>query len=643
MPGPACRFGPFLVDRVSYRVTRDGRTVELTPKLLDLLLYLVDRPAALVTKEDLLDALWPGANVTDNALARAVSELRQALGDSAGDPRYVKTIARRGYRFIAEVEAVTPAHGEIAPRPGPDPSRPPDADARTIFVQDFHNVTGDSDCAWLSAGVAETVTGDLRALGQFTVVDRRRVTEAERRTDGSLEQVAAAVHASLAVVGSFQRSGDCIRITARVLDVAGGEALADAKADGPLAQIFEVQDQIVSGLARDLGLPPRAAPARVAMRDTSRLDAYRAFTNGWVRLESFDVRELPQALADFERAVSLDHRYAVAYAGLANVEIATYEATRFSVEPATQGLERAIAHARHAAALDDDLAEAHGALALALASAWRMPEAVAAAERAVALEPFNWRHLFRLCRASWGAARLDAGARTLALYPEFALSYFRMAMVHIARGRVPEAEILLRQGAAVQDQQIGRGERLPGRGLHWLLGVTRLAQGDVAEALSEFDREISLTDLHHLHGRDVAIRSHLARGMALLADGRPDEATAAFRAALDLYPAHAESRVALALALRAAGAEAPARRELDAAEPSIAALARARPVDAAVVRAALLAAADRTEDAVALLDRSLQDAPPVAAWSLPVEPLLRPLHGHAGFTAVLARLASRAL
>ena len=169
MPASAYRFGPFLVDRAGYRVLRGGEVVGLTPKLLDLLLYLLDRPATLVTKDELLEAVWPDANVTENALAQAMSELRQALGDEAGSPTFIKTIARRGYRFIAPVETV--AHVE------PTTVRAEKSDAveePTIAVMDFANVTGDADSAWLAAGIAETVTGDLRGLGSRKSRRRRR-------------------------------------------------------------------------------------------------------------------------------------------------------------------------------------------------------------------------------------------------------------------------------------------------------------------------------------------------------------------------------------------------------------------------------------------------------------------------------------
>src|SRR6185312_3567950 len=112
--------------------------------------------------------------------------------------------------------------------------------------------------------------------------------------------------------------------------------------------------------------------------------------------------------------------------------------------------------------------------------------------------------------------RLRAGAATLALYPDFAFSFFQSAMVQVARGRLPEAERVLRHGAAVQDRQIGRGERYPALGLHWLLGLVRLAEGDAVEAIEEFDREHRLAEPHRLYGREYAAHALLGRGAALV-------------------------------------------------------------------------------------------------------------------------------
>jgi DNA-binding winged helix-turn-helix (wHTH) protein len=100
------RFGPYTLDPAAYRLVRDTEVVQLSPKIIDLLLYLVARHSALVSKEDLFKALWPDVAVTDNALTQAVSELRQALGDDPSNPAYIQTVARRGYRFIAPVTSL---------------------------------------------------------------------------------------------------------------------------------------------------------------------------------------------------------------------------------------------------------------------------------------------------------------------------------------------------------------------------------------------------------------------------------------------------------------------------------------------------------------------------------------------------------
>src|SRR3990172_798560 len=125
------RFGPFAVDAVSYRLLRDGEVIPLSPKIIDLLLYLVARQSALVPKDELFAALWPDVAVTDNALTQAVSELRQALGDDPSKPTYIQTVARRGYRFIEAVE--TPAAAP-APVPRADTGPPPPDHAAALPV-----------------------------------------------------------------------------------------------------------------------------------------------------------------------------------------------------------------------------------------------------------------------------------------------------------------------------------------------------------------------------------------------------------------------------------------------------------------------------------------------------------------------------
>src|SRR6185436_13515928 len=130
------RFGPFIVDASSYRLLRGTELIPLSPKIIDLLLYLVARQSALVGKDELFSALWPDVAVTDNALTQAVSELRQALGDDPAKPTYIQTVARRGYRFIAPVESSVPA--ETATPQAVEPARPA-GQPPAIAVLDFTN------------------------------------------------------------------------------------------------------------------------------------------------------------------------------------------------------------------------------------------------------------------------------------------------------------------------------------------------------------------------------------------------------------------------------------------------------------------------------------------------------------------------
>src|SRR5688572_5034271 len=361
------RFGPFFLDGASYRLVRGDEVIPISPKIIDLLLYLAARPSTLVTKDELFRALWPDVAVTDNALTQAVSELRQALGDDPGKPTYVQTVARRGYRFVASVVAEAPAissGGDDAER-GHTATRP-----EAIGVLDFTNVSNDAVLSWLSSGIAETLSNDLRSALQLRVVDRTRVVEAVRKVGTDLDALRRAIHIDLAIVGSFQRAGERLRITARLVDVATGEAVADSKADGPLDTVFDLQDRIVAQLSETIGRS-REGTARRPHRETSSLEAYQAFTEGRLRLESLDARQVSAAIEGFERAIQLDPQYAAAHVGLGNARFWQYEMSRAGNQTDAALLARAIDHVRRAIELERDLAEAHATLAFLLVSAGR--------------------------------------------------------------------------------------------------------------------------------------------------------------------------------------------------------------------------------------------------------------------------------
>ena len=633
------RFGPFTVDAGSYRLLRGSEVIPLSPKIIDLLLYLVARQSALVPKDELFAALWPDVAVTDNALTQAVSELRQALGDEASKPTYIQTVARRGYRFVASVEVAVPA----PPPPEPAAEAVITVKAPAIAVMDFANVSTDREFAWLSSGIAETVTNDLRAAGTLRIIDRVRVVEAVRRTGPELTALRADLHLDLAVVGSFQRSGERLRITARVVDAASGEALAEAKADGALEQVFDLQDRIVEQFAETLSIARTGPSAPRAHRETSSLEAYQAFTEGRVRLESLDASLVSGAIADFERAVVLDPRYSLAHVGLGNARFWQYEMSRARNGPDAALLARAIDHVQRAIELDRDLAEAHATYAFLLVSAGRFSDARAAARRAVALEPGYWGNQFRLAHAEWGEDRLRTLARAMELYPDFPFAHFEAAMVHIARGALDRAESVLREGTIVQDRQANLRQRYPAKGLHWLLGLVRLAKRDPKEARAEFDREIAVGPTQ-LYAAEFAMNAYDGAGFVALETGDAAEAVRMFGKALELFPEHARSLVGLGAALAASGDKRAADAAYKHAARAIDALRQGgRASEATMAGAFMHAVCGRADEAIASLKR-LVDRPelPFTGWTIPVEPLLAGLRQRADFQGLLATLARHA-
>jgi DNA-binding winged helix-turn-helix (wHTH) protein/TolB-like protein/Tfp pilus assembly protein PilF len=655
------RFGSFVLDRGAYRLLNGTTPVDLSPKAIDLLHLFVTRPGSLVTKDDMLAALWPGIAVTDNALTQVVSELRQALNDQPQSPTFVQTVPRRGYRFIAEViEGVRPGadrvqtgvrrgaddgqtgvgqasdEGQTRVRPDADTGRP-----RAVFVADFANVTGDADVAWLASGIAETLANDLRAVADLAILDRSLIPAAARSAEGAASpDVWRAAGVQLLVTGSFQRAGDALRITARVVDVATREVVADAKADGALAGVFAVQDAMVRELtaALPLTLTPAAA-RRLAARETSSLEAYRAVTEGRLKLESLDMDAISAASEDFARALALDPGYALAHVGLAHAEFWRFQATRARTQPDRDAAARAIAHARRAVEIDPELAEAHGALALFLAAGDRPREAKAAGRIAVALEPANWRHQFRLGMAEWGRARLICLERVAELFPSFGYTYFGIAMVHVAGSALGQAAATLARGIAAQDQAPAAA-RFPARGLNWLLGLTHLASGRLDDAAHAFDRELTAPKAG-MFAAEYDADAHHAVGQLALLRSDASGAAAAFERALELYPDQARSLIGLAQAIAAKGHRDRAASLLARADVSIDAMTGAgRRQEAALARACWHLASNRPDGAASVLMDLLEAAPPgPTGWTIPVEPALAPLRARPAFGSVLARLS----
>lgn len=332
-----------------------GEPVSLTDKAFDALVYLVEHAGRLVTKDELLRALWPTTVVEENSLYVTISALRRSLKDDSDGERLIATIAGRGYQFVAEVRAVSaPASGssakaEAAPVIEAQPDgwtqarnwRLPAAIAtaavlatvvivavmrrsesvhdasgpvRTLAVLPFKPLTAADRNESLELGMTETLITGLNE-GNLSVTP---LSSVRRYAGMESDSLAAGRDLGVQAVleGHIQRAGDTLRVSARLLNVGDGRQLWAQRYDEPFTDIFSVQDAIAERVraALTVELASRKLPA--LRRYTENAEAYQQFANG-----RYDAQRLamPEALAHYEQAVALDPGFALAYVGIAEI------------------------------------------------------------------------------------------------------------------------------------------------------------------------------------------------------------------------------------------------------------------------------------------------------------------------------------
>ena len=410
-------------------------------------------------------------------------------------------------------------------------------------------------------------------------------------------------------------------------------------------------EQAISSLRRTLGNQPggaayietlarrgyrfAAAVERAPARESdAALDAmlapYRAFVDGRAALETLDRDAITRAREAFAQALRAEPDHPSAHIGMANACILGFESTRADAAPDVDALREAGHHAREGCRLDAASGEAWSTLAFVLHRSGDTREAIAAARKAVALDPDDWRHFLRLAFVSWGEERLRAARRVLTLNPRLALAYWFAATVFVARQAFDAALEELRPGCASQDAQRTQNGRFNAVGLHLLHGLVLAAQGADDRALDEFASELAFEREGQVYARECCANTWYALGAIRLRHGHPDEAAAAFRESLKRVPGHALAIVGL----RATAPDTPGteghRSDGDG-------------VDAAIVRAAALALTGDHAGAAQLCVATLAHADPGAhGWILPVDPLLHITAHRDTWAPALAILRDRA-
>jgi adenylate cyclase len=376
--------------RGSLRVA--DRDVELRPKSFEVLRYLVENSGHLVTKEQLIKAVWPDVVVTDDSLTQCVSEVRRAIGDS--NQAIVKTIPRRGYRFVAPVSALpadcasalpSEVHTAADMRLGPPlPDRP------SIAVLAFVNLSGEQQ-DYFSDGITEDIITELSQFSELMVIARNSTFQYKGKAV-DVRQIGRELGVRYVLEGSVRRADDRVRITAQLIDALTGAHRWADRYDRELSNVFAVQDEVTRAIVTVLAIQVNKAEAeRTLLKPAATWEAYDYYLRGveayFAHVTEPAVVPIAEARSLLEQSISIDPKYARAYAMLSRTRVRTFWDPVDGDYLHPVGIDLAYDLARKAVQLDANLPVARFQWGLTLIFRRRGDEAIAEFDRALALNP----------------------------------------------------------------------------------------------------------------------------------------------------------------------------------------------------------------------------------------------------------------
>ena len=431
------RFGVFELDLRAGELRKHGLRIRLQEQPFRVLAMLLEHPGEVVSREELKKRLWPADTFVDfdHGLNKAINKLRVALGDAAESPRFVETMARRGYRFLAEVRvADTPVRGaELAsqPQPAPEAAAPPDLTGehasrrrplpsvvwkaslfallllltasltawtlysgnrpspviRSVAVLPLESLSSDASQDYFADGMTDELISNLGQIGALRVISRTSVM-AYKHVRKPLPQIARELNVDAVVEGTVLRSGDKVRITAQLIEASADKHLWSQSYEGELRDALALQNKVARAIADQIriSLNPKeqAALNHVTVVNPK---AYEACLKGRYFWNKRTAAGLKLALAYFNQAIDEDPGYAPAESGLADTYalLADWE---YGVMTPKEALPKAKAAAIKALDLDSTLGEAHTSLAFCLdVFDWDLDSAGREFQRAIELNP----------------------------------------------------------------------------------------------------------------------------------------------------------------------------------------------------------------------------------------------------------------
>ena len=330
------RFGGFTLDAGERQLTKGGEQMTLPPKAFDVLLTLVRHAGRLVTKRELLQAVWPDSFVEEGILAVHVSALRKLLDDRAEGGHSIETVSRSGYRFRRDVTCAVDA-------------------VSSLVVLPFANLSADADSEYFSDGLTEEIIHALAQIPGLKVIARTSAFAFKNQTEDT-RRIGAVLRVAHIIEGSVRKSGERIRVTVQLIRADDGTLLWSERYERRLSDVFVLQDEIASAIRRvlQLKLVPRAM-----VDQTPNIAAYEAFLKGVHHLNKMTPDSMLRAREQLEEAIARDPRFLPAHCTLASYFIIlaanNHRAAREVMPQARAAAERALR-------IDSSVPDAHSVI-----------------------------------------------------------------------------------------------------------------------------------------------------------------------------------------------------------------------------------------------------------------------------------------
>jgi TolB-like protein len=308
-----CKFGTFTLDSGRRELRREDELVAVEPQVFDVLQFLIANRERVVSNDDLIEAVWHGRIVSEATVATRMNAARRAVGDSGERQQLIRTIARKGYRFVGDVQEEDLARDGAAATVRPE-RVPPELPAKpSIAVLPFSNISGDPEQEYFADGITEDL---IIALSQFRslFVIARNSSFVFKGKAVDAKQIARELGVRYLLEGSVRKSRNRVRITGQLVEAATGMHLWADRFDGELEDIFELQDSVTSSVVG--AISPKLEQAeidRAKRKPAESLDAYDYYLRGMAHLHEGSRTSIDDALHLFNRAIDLDSEFSATY------------------------------------------------------------------------------------------------------------------------------------------------------------------------------------------------------------------------------------------------------------------------------------------------------------------------------------------